>query len=402
MPMVSNKSRARAILLLSAATMFASGAPTFAQEASKGLPPIKFTFANGGVATLYGQINKGVLQYDDGQETNSYGLIDNDNSSTRFGLKYARSFGAWSFENVNEFKYAPFSTSDTNIENQTPTADDWRWSNANIRKIDFTLKNDSYGKFWIGQGSMATDGTLEVDLSGTDVVAYSSVADSASAQLLRFSDGTLSTTELGDVFNDLDGDRRVRVRYDTPSFANFTFAAAFGRNLLSDNPDVRDANLFDASINYDNTLSDAVELKASFGYNWKEGVAGGDDSTSWGGSASGIHTPTGLNLTVSAGTEDTGGDSSNFWYTKLGLKRDFISWGSTAMSIDYYKGTDFGLDAEAGITGSDSKSWGIGFVQKIDRANTDLWLTYRQYQFSDNVNSYDDGTALFGGARFKF
>ena len=35
---------------------------------------------------------------------------------------------------------------------------------------------------------MATDGIQEIDLSGTDVIAYSSVADLAGGQIVRFSD----------------------------------------------------------------------------------------------------------------------------------------------------------------------------------------------------------------------
>ncbi len=245
---------------------------TIGPAAAQGLPPIQRDFANGATLRLYGQINKGVLQYDDGAETNSYGLIDNANSGTRFGLRYTRTLGAWAFENVNEFAYAPNSTSNVNILDPSP--DNYAWSNGNIRKIDFTFDNETYGKFWIGQGSMATDGVLEVDLSGTDVIAYSSVADSAGGQLLRFSDGTLSDIEIGDVFNNLDGDRRVRVRYDAPTFANFTLAAAFGRNLLSSDPDIRDQNIFDASATYANTYNDSIEVKASVGYNWTEGQYG--------------------------------------------------------------------------------------------------------------------------------
>ena len=252
---------------------------------------------------------------------------------------------------------------------------------------------------------MATDGILEIDLSGTDVIAYSGVANSAAAQILRLSDGTLDPNglEIGDVFANLDGDRRFRIRYDTPAFANITFAAAYGRNLLSDDSDTRDANLFDASLTYANTYNDAVEVEAGFGYNWKEGVSDGPDVNSWGGSASVLHQPSGLNFTFAAGTEDAGGgDNSNYWYTKLGLLRDFVGWGATAASVDYYQGADFALDEDAGIDSTDSTSWGLALVQTIDRANTELWLTYRSYDYADNASSFDDGSALFGGARFKF
>ncbi len=366
--------------------------------AAQGLPTLQHEFPNGSTLRFYGQINKGILQFDDGEETRSYGLIDNDNSGTRFGLSYKQVRGAWTFENVNEFSYAPYSTSNVNIEDTSP--DDYAWSNSNIRKIDFTFLNDHYGKFWFGQGSMATDGILEIDLSGTDVIAYSGVANSAAAQLIRMSDGALSGIEIGDVFANLDGDRRFRVRYDTPAFANFTFAAAFGRNLLSSEQDQRDANLFDAAVNYANTFADSVELQAGVGYNWQEGVDGEDDTVIFGGSASAIHTPTGLNLTFASGSQDNDGYTASFWYSKLGLLRDYVSWGSTALSVDYYSGDDFGLSDE--VTSSTSNSWGLALVQTIDRANTELWLTYRSYDYSDDFASYDDGQALFGGARFRF
>lgn len=391
-----------AALLASAGLVGLVAASGAAQAQSTGLAPIKFGLSNGGSLTLYGQVNKGIAQYDDGEATRSYGLVDNANSNTRFGLRYDQKFGDWAFQNVNEFAYAPYSTSDVNIN--TPNPNDYAWSNSNIRKIDFTLAQDGYGKFWAGQGSMATDGISEIDLSGTDVIAYSSVGDSASAQLLRFSDGTLSNIQIQNVFKNQDGDRRVRFRYDTPSFANFTFAAAFGRNLLSSNPDARDANLFDAAVRYKNTFNDTIDFQAGVGYNWRQGFSGGEDTNTWSGSASAIHSPSGVNFTLAAGTgETTAGDNANFWYAKLGLLRGFFGEiGKTGMSIDYYDGTDFNLDTEAGITNSDSKSWGVAFVQNIDKANTQLWLTWRNYQFSDSTSSFDDGNVVFGGARFKF
>ena len=163
----------------------------------------------------------------------TYGLIDNANSNTRVGLRYSQDFGAWHFENVNEIGYAPFSTDNTSILHQSPDSGDWEFSNANIRKLDFTLQNDRYGKIWLGQGSMATDGIYEMDLSGTTVIDYSSVADSASGQIIRLSgaglsfDDSLSGITIGDAFTNYDGPRRVRIRYDTPAFHGFTLAASY-------------------------------------------------------------------------------------------------------------------------------------------------------------------------------
>ena len=369
---------------------------------AQGLPPIKHEFGNGAILQFYGQINKGVLNYDDGIDSETYGLIDNDNSSTRAGLRYDQDFGAWHFENINEFDYAPFSTDNTSIIHQSPDSADWDFDNDNIRKIDFTLENDRYGKFWLGQGSMATDGIYEMDLSGTTVIDYSSVADSASAQVIRFSnpalsfDDSLSGITIGNAFTNYDGPRRVRIRYDTPDYNGFTFAAAYGRNLLSDNAAVREENIADASVAYDHTYGD-VAIKGGLGYYWEE-----DDTRNWGGSVSALHTPTGLNATLAVGGQDTDGGGGSFWYGKLGVIRDLFSWGATAAAVDYYSGDDIYIDADAGITSSSSDSLGVSLVQNIDRANTELWLTYRTFDYSDNVASYEDGQAIFGGARFKF
>jgi hypothetical protein len=386
-----------------AATLAAISTLLSGVAAAQGLPPIERTLANGSTVRFYGQINKGILQYDDGRETKSYFLIDNDNSGTRVGLSYTQEFGDWTFENVNEFSYAPYSTSNINIVDDSPDSADYEFSNANIRYLDFTLANDRVGKFYAGQGSMATDGILEIDLSGTDIIAYSGVGDSAGAQILRFSDPALaddlSGPQIGDVFANLDGDRRVRVRYDTREFANFTAAVAFGRDLLSDDADERDQNIFDAALTYGTTYDNGVEVAAGIGYNWQD-----SDSSIWGGSASALHQPTGLNLTLAAGQRngDDSGDAT-FWYGKLGLIRPFLpAVGDTAMSIDYYSGDDFGLDEATGVTSSSSDSWGLALVQNIDRANTQLWLTYRNYDYADNADSYEDGQAIFGGALFQF
>jgi hypothetical protein len=386
---------------------------------AQGIPRVETEFPNGAKLRFYGQINKGILNYDDGVDSETYYIIDNDNSSTRFGLRYDQTFDDWTFTNVNEIQYAPYSTGNINIIDDTPSSDDFEWSNDNIRKIDFSLDNERYGKFSLGQGSMATDGAAEVDLSGTDVIGYSGVADSAAAQILRYTDQNLAfadNPQIGDAFDNYDGGRLIRIRYDTPSYNGFSVAFAFGRDLLDDDPDERDINQYDVALLYGNEF-EAVDVEAAVGY-----YSNDDDASYWIGSVSAIHTPTGVNGTFAAGTQDEGDNSGSYWYGKLGLLRDFVAWGASAAAIDYYSGDDvyvsgdvplFTPDGEpvvdengdpisGDITSSDSTSWGISLVQNIDAWNTELWFTYRNYEYTDNFANYEDGQAIFGGARFRF
>lgn len=386
------------------AALLASGAAlggTVARAAEDGLPPVVMTAPNGDTLRFYGQLNWGILKFDDGIDSESYGLVDNASSQSRVGLTYTHTFGDWTFQNRNEIGYSPYSTGNASITHDSPNSDDFEFSNSNIRWLDFTFENATYGKFWIGQGSMASDGPQELDLSGTDLVAYASIGDSAAGQILRYADPSLSFEDslsgvtVGSAFTDFNGPRRVRLRYDTPEFAHMVFAVAYGRNLLSDDSDIRDQDIADASLVYTNE-TDTFETTAGLSYYWQE-----DSYDTFGGSASGLHKPTGLNLTVAYGhaSPDEGKDGQ-YYYAKLGLKRPYVSWGDTALSIDYYKGDDFYLSGAA--TSSDSKSWGIAMVQNIDRANTELYLTWRDFDYSDNVASYKDAQAVFGGFRFKF
>ncbi len=416
---MTSVSRSMTTRLLIAA--MAGGCATAAM--AQGLAPIERTFSNGSTLRFYGQINKGILNYDDGIDTETYYVIDNDNSNTRFGFLYRQDFNDWTFENVNEFQYAPYSTSNINVIDQSPSSEDYDWGNGNIRKIDFSFAHDRYGKFSLGQGSMATDGVAEVDLSGTGVIAYSGIADSASGQIIRYSDPALgpaldfaNNPRIGDTFLNYDGGRLVRVRYDTPSFSNFGVAVAFGRNLLSSDSDTREVNQYDVALSWGDTY-DSFEVGAAVGY-----FADDADTSVWAGSVSALHTPTGLNGTFAAGTQDEDGQSGDYWYGKLGLVREFVAWGDSAVSIDYYSGSDifqtgdvllFDTDGNAvtddngdqisgDITSSDSTSWGLAVVQDVPAWKTQFWLTFRSYDYSDNFASYEDGQAIFGGARFRF
>ncbi len=351
---------------------------------AEGLPKLEYKLPNGATLKIYGQINMGVLVYDDGFQTEAYAPIDNDNSSSRIAASYDQDFGDWGFEAVLEAEYPAYSTNNLSVQSDSP---DWDWNNTYFRRIEVALENETYGKLWLGQGYMASDYSAEIDLSGTTVIAYSKVQGSGGGQLFRNSATGAFGPAVKSAFNNYDGlGRKVRVRYDTPKWAGFVASASYGEDALGDN----DTALADIALRYNNTFED-FKVSGAIAYAWQE-----NDVEIVDGSASILHEPTGLNFTFAAGSQDNGTKVGNYAYGKLGLLRDYVEIGPTALAVDYYYGEDIAA------VGSTSRSFGIAAVQTIKQYNTDLYLTYRRYQYDTTTADFEDGDAVLGGARIKF
>jgi hypothetical protein len=350
--------------------------------AAQGLPPIETEIGPNMTLRFSGQLNFGVLSYDDGGETNT-SFVDNDNSSSRARLQLFHEGAEWRTEGIVEVEYQPLAS---NVVSQLDDEPDWDFDKTYIRKFESIFTSERFGTFWLGQGSMASDLTAEVDLSGTTVIAYSSISDTAGGQFFRFGDGLLSDTTVGDAFNNFDGlGRKVRVRYDTPAFNGFQVRTSYGQDALNDD----DASLYDVAATYAGEFPD-FEVAGAVSYSWNDG--NGVDRLA--GSVSALHA-SGVSATVAAGAQYADG-SGRYGYGKLGYERGWFDFGATAVSVDYYSGSDIAADL------SDSTSWGVAVVQDIDAANTELWLTWREYDYDDDAADYQSGQAVFGGMRFRF
>ncbi|MFG6082525.1 porin [Paracoccus litorisediminis] len=344
---------------------------------------LTFTHPSGATATFYGQLNLTYQRVDDGEESFD-DFVDNGNSVSRLGFWVDVPMGEnklrFNFETGLGFK----TTSDTN---QIDDPDWIDWQRTDLRKFE-AVYIANFGSVWIGQGSMATDGVAEIDNSGTSVVGYANLPDTAGGYEFRDGD-TLSGVSIGDTFKDFDGSRRFRVRYDTPEFSGFTFSAAYGEEILAEDDD---ATYYDVALRYAYD-TDVYKAAAGIGYAWKSDDD--DDTEQLVASTSIQHLPTGLSATLAAG--DGRDDNGSYGYIKLGWAGDLIDYGSTAVSIDYFDGSDYV------ISGSDSKSWGIQAVQKFDDYNLEAYLGYREYQFDDDTGAdYQDISALLLGTRWKF
>ena len=332
---------------------------------------------------LYGQVNRAALYADDGDKGRWY-FVDNDNSSTRVGLLgKADLINDISIGSRFEVEFQ------SNPSNEVSQLDDNGVGDNNFkqRHFDIFLESGKYGKLSLGQGSTASDGTAEVDLSGTDIIGYSSIVDMAGG--IYFFDKTsnsLSSTQIGNVFDNMDGlGRDDRLRYDSPKFYGLAASAS-----------VVSGNAADVALRYSAEIGE-TKVAAAAAYSDPAGNSSTvDDTVS--GSVSVLHS-CGGSVTVAAGSQDlkvSGRDDGSFFYAKLGYRRGFFSIGDTALALDY------ALNKDISQNGDEADSFGLMAVQYIDNWATEYYLGFRYHNLDRENTDYDAINALMSGFRIKF
>jgi hypothetical protein len=332
---------------------------------------------------MYGHLNRGALWADNG-DASKVSFVDNSNSQSRIGVN-AKVAPSEDFSVGTKIEYGIKSNASNDVsQNDTNGATSTNW---NLRHADIFFTSKTYGKVSLGHGSAASDGTAEIDLSGTSVVAYSAVGDFAGGQY--FYDGdtdSLSEFQVKNIYANMDGlGRDDRLRYDTPTFAGFTLS---GSAVSGD--------AFDTALNYSRSYGDTKVAAAVAWANPGDTNASVDNQ--YDGSMS-VLLGNGLNATFSAGlremSEDDRDDATT-WYGKLGYRVDICSLGTTSLAVDYGESADIRSDGETGET------WAVSAVQDIKSWSTEFYLAFRSYSIDSDTESYDDVNAVMGGARVKF
>lgn len=368
--MQSYRSTTAAIALITAA----AAAPASAE--------LKYENGRGGSVTVYGQLNPGYLSFDDGVSTTRE-LVDNAHSPSRVGLLLLQDYDAGTFS-FNFETALGLRSSDGFDQTFTPGGADW--SRTDLRRLDFAFASRTWGKISVGQGSMATDGVAESDLSGTGLTNFVGVGNAAGSFQFRTAAGALSGIKINDVMPNLDSSRRGRIRYDTPEFSGFTFSVAAGEDVLTPN---NDDKYYDAALRYAREF-DGFDLVAAVGFSRRD-RNGVDRDDTFGSVA--VKLDSGLNFAFAAGSRKNDGDAL---YGKIGYDRKFWSIGETSIAVDYYRGNDFNT------VGSEATSVGFGINQDIDSINTTVYLGYRSYEFTEVAQDYLDAESILFGARWRF
>ena len=337
-------------------------APALAAEVSSGNNAVSLT--------LSGQVNRALLWADDGN--NSRVLhVDNDNSSTRFRLVGEGTLN----QDVSvgaqiEAQFESNSSSDITIDGTSGSPD-----NFTKRKLELYFDHQRFGKLWLGHGDTASNGVTEVDLSGTAVVTYSSVADMAGG--IEF--GGLGGIPISSVYSNMDGlSRDDRIRYDTPSFSGFTFSASNA-----------DSAKYDIAGRFSGSLDSGMKIAAAAGYAVDKNDSTIDSQIS--GSVS-VLLASGFNLTGALGVQNLegGGRDPEFLYFKLGYIR-----GANAFSVDVAQANEI---AAAGV---DFSTVGVAYVRDFANAGTEIYVGARIHSL-DAPGNPDDIFAVLAGARVKF
>lgn len=365
--------------------------------------------------TIYGQVNQALLIWDNGVDSDAY-VVDNDNSSSRFGFKgKAKINHDWEAGYKIEIEVESASSvgvdeNDDDAGNATPA----------IRKSFLYLKSKTLGKFSIGQNSVATDDiTHDTFLSGTTGFTRPDIkynrdfllVDSAGNPI----EGSLQWGELcgahvadDDQCFDISG-RQNSIRYDTPTFAGFTLSAAWGEN-----------DFWDVALRYAGEYGD-FKVAAAIGYsewngdgeNGPKGDPSDDDENSIAGSASIIHTPTGIFINGAYRNIEVEFDSgdeveSDNYFIQAGIAQKWNSLGKTIIWGEYANSQDGALTANTDddVTSSDYERWGFGIAQKIDAAAMEIYALYQHHEADVDVNNVaqdvEDFDLFVVGSRIKF
>ncbi len=352
---------------------------------SANLDPVKKAVTSGSdkvKLAISGQVNRAMNIVNDGDNTEAY-FVDNGASGSRFRLVgSAKLDDDLTLGTRMELGFSPNAASKVSQDNMESG------DSFDQRYTDISLASKHYGEIFLGKGDTSSNNSAEVDLSGTDLVQYASIADIAGGmQFVESGSDDLSGISVSDAFKDFDGlSRKNRLRYDTPTF----YGAHLSTSWISE-------KRWDASVWW-----------GGKGYGFKTAAAAavayihtdrnGDDSEyQYDGSFSILHENTGLNFTFSAGVQEVEnqGDPSNIW-GKVGWRTDLVSYGKTSFGVDYGQSTNLVTDRDDGY------SVGATVVQIFNDYGTEFYAQYRVFSLDHADTKVHDVNVATIGTRVKF
>jgi hypothetical protein len=418
--------------------------------------------------TVTGQVNRMVLFWNDGFASDTYYGLDNTTSSTRFAIlgsaKVDRNLSTGyeitfdieaggTSSKVSQIdedgKIAHSSVAGNNISFNQHNVDSY----FEIRRAAWWIEHKDVGRLTVGRWDMA--GVVQtIDLGGVGAVAGASAQlGGVGSMYIRGSAGQFYNATWSNFMDGATANGRSElIRWDSPTWAGFIASASIGEAGDHWGVMLRYAGEFSgfrvaAGIGYEvsNDRSTPVEVNPfAAAFTGTEPEAG-----AWGGSLAVMHVPTGLFLQghwnkyfydMPAGTVSNSyynvavlANDATHWAIQGGIAQNWFGPGKTVLYGEYMKWEDFGsaLGGRAYATStacttppftgncasnfagpitvdsSEVTMWGVGVVQNLDAAATELYLAYRNFELDISTAAgvsipTENHWNVTAGARVKF
>jgi len=326
--------------------------------------------------TISGQLNRAALYADDGT-TAKWFFVDNANSSTRFRFRGSNEFDkGWKVGFLWEVEMKSNASSRVSMDDESDLGD----VTFEERHIDIWV--EKWGTLRLGQGDTASNGTAEVDLSGTAVAAYSAVSDVGGN--FEFRDGNDKTgITVGESRSNFDGlSRKDRVRYDTPRWAGFFASASIEGN-----------SMWDLAVRYAGDFGRARFAAAAGWADFGTSSDSRDGTRDWElSSSAAVLFDFGLNFSVAYGKVDQ--DATDPWnlFGKVGYQ--FLQ--KHAASVQYSRTKNLSGSGDIG------NSLAVAYVFTPWKS-VEFYGSYFLHMLDlDQGNDPDDISMFMAGARVKF
>ena len=337
---------------------------------------------------VYGQVNKGVMIYDDGRDS-EFNIVDNDASSTRFGFKGSQALDNGLVASVLFEHEVQSNASNVLTQNaagntaSTPTSTAGTLAQRHAR---VGLAGD-FGAVFVGHTSNGTDGVMEQDLAGAKDVMGQDIEDIGGGIEFRNSAGALTGTSVSDAFGDADGGRGDAIAYVTPTVEGVTgvISAAQGGDI-------------DASVKYSGKM-DQVAVKAALGYravNTNTTAANNNVEDVIMGSVSAKH-DSGVAATVAysqTGLENkaAGFEDPETMYVKVGY-----AWDAFEVAADYSNAENNIVQA----ADNELTSYGLGGQVNMGKG-VSVAAYYRQFDYDETAVTTDEINLYGVNLKVKF
>lgn len=374
--------------------------------------------------TISGYISQEMTFWDDGQETNAYQHDMGPTQASNFRIggqaTIAPGFTAGYLMRLQMLDVDAFGRDGAAAVNQNS---DELNRGLNVQMSYWYLQSKDYGKISVGKMAHAgKSAAMFTDQSGTQIIDnYTFLA--GFPQFIIRSEGDLAPATLTwgqlafcywqavPLGGDCNGIVMKGVRYDSPAWHGFTFAASWGED-----------DMWEVAGRYAGELNGfKIALGAAYTWNSDEFAVGppvtaSKDTEYFQAGGYIQHIGTGLFLHAAYGFEDNNETlllngrttkDGKHWYVKSGIRQKWLPLGATIIYGDYAEYLDQ-LGPAALALGADSSTltrYGGGIAQEIDAAAMTVYLKYQHYEadisgeaLAATVRGLDDAQFFsFGG-----